>query len=68
MQGSPLLLEVQDWDSTNDDTYDYAGRHGKNGDVYDYEIPYWKPSNEKTELLSQITKLRLTFIPNEHIQ
>jgi len=61
-------MGVASWD-LDTDPYDYADRHGENGDnEYDYEIPYWKPSNKKAELLSQITKLRLTFISNEHIQ
>lgn len=57
------------WETTTD-SYEVAAEDAQhaNDDEYDYDIPYWVPSNEKTELLIQISKLKIKVVPNENIK
>ena len=47
--------------------YDYAPQ-AAGEDEYDYESPYWKPSNEKAKLLEQFQKIRVRSIPQEDLK
>ena len=48
-------------------TYDYiSGRNER--DDYDYESPYWEPSDKKTELLKQFKKLKIPSVREKDIQ
>ena len=49
---------------TNDDHYQYSPQTGE----YDYESPYWKPSNERGKLLAEFKRLELRSITQGELE
>ena len=49
--------------------YDYVPHEAsKDDDEYDYESPYWAPSDKKAELLSQFKKLRIQSVTQKELE
>ncbi len=46
----------------------HDGGAGEGREECEYESPYWRPSDQKTELITQISKLKMKFVPNESIK
>lgn len=59
------MLEQGDYEGGENDVYDYTSSVNEL-EYYDYESPYWKPSNEKMILLAQLRKLGIiSILPKE---
>ena len=53
--------------AASDGIYDFAPEMSGKRDEYDYESPYWLPSDQKAELLSQFRKLRTQSIAQKDL-
>ena len=59
----------QDICATKLGAYEFSPKSLDSGeDDYDYDTPYWAPSNEEKELLLQLKKLRIPSVRNEDLQ
>lgn len=50
-------------------SYDYVPCHGDvTSNQYDYDSPFWKPSDQEVELLEQFETLRIQSVSNEELK
>lgn len=64
----PLCVLTSEVAAETEGTYDYIRETGGNDQYYNYESPYFLPSNQKTELLSQFKKLRMLSVAHKDLE
>ena len=50
------------------EVYDFTPAKTSEKDEYDYESPYWLPSDQKAELLDQMKKLRIPSVAQKDLE